>query len=294
MGAKKDATTTQTNTVNLSPAQKEIEKLLIPQAQAAANVDYTPFAGTTIAGFSPEELQSQEMFKALAGANSGIGQGVSSANAAQQFLMSPDMLTPDKNPYLKAQGDALASQIGQNFQNVIMPGLRADDVQASGVYSGGNTKAGIAQGLAAQGATTSIGNSLTDLYFKSYQNGLQTMGQAVDRNPQALAANMLSPTIMGAVGEQQRAMEQAKLSEAENLYYLQKFAPLLKAQDLAALLGQLPGGGGTSTVTGAQPSSGGIKGALGGAASGAAIGSVVPVIGTGIGAALGGLAGFFA
>lgn len=290
MGSKSGGTTTQTNSVELSPGQKEIEKLLIPQAKAAAATDYKAYDGPTVAGFNPNDVAAQQGTLAAAGAMGNLAAG---GNAAQSFLLNPDILNPTSNPFLKAQGDALSTQIGDNFSRVIMPNLRSADVQASGMYSGGNTKAGIAQGLAASDATKTIGSSLTDLYYKSYQSGLDAMGRAVQANPQTIAANLIAPTAIGAVGEQQRGMEQANLDAATSKYYFNQLAPMMKAQDLATLIGTMPGGKGVSTVTGAQPASSPIKSALGGAASGAAIGSMIPGIGTVIGAGLGGLAGFF-
>lgn len=290
MGAKESPQTTQTNKVELSDGQKAIEKLLIPQAKAAANTNYTAFGGPTVAGFNAADQQAQQ---GVLDAATGMGSLAQSGNAAQSFLLNPDILNPASNPHLKAQGDALSTQIGDNFARVIMPNLRSADVQASGMYSGGNTKQGIAQGLAAGEATKNISQSLTDLYYKSYSTGLDAMGRAVGANPQTIAANLIAPSAVGAVGEQQRSLSQAQMDAEQAKYYFNQFAPMMKAQDLASLIGVMPGGSGVSTVTGATPQSGGIKGVLGGAASGAAIGSMVPGIGTAIGAGLGGLAGFF-
>lgn len=290
MGSKTPATTTQKNTVELSEGQKAIEKLLIPQATAAANTNYSAYGGPTVAGFNAADQQAQQ---GVIDATGGMGQLAQSGNAAQSFLLNPDILNPASNPFLKAQGDALSTQIGDNFSRVIMPQLRSADVQASGMYSGGNTKAGIAQGLAASDATKTIGQSLTDLYYKSYSSGLDAMGRAVSANPQTIAANLIAPTALGAVGEQQRTLAQAQMDADAAKYYFNQFAPMMKAQDLASLIGTMPGGTGVSTVTGAQPQSSPVKNALGGAMSGAAMGSMIPGIGTAIGAGLGGLAGFF-
>lgn len=290
MGSKTPATTTQKNVVELSEGQKAIEKLLIPQAQKAANTDYTAYDGPTVAQFNANDVAGQQGVVAATG---GMGQLATAGNTAQSFLLNPDILNPESNPFLKAQGDALSQQISDNFSRNIMPQLRAADVQASGMYSGGNTKAGIAQGLAASDATRTTADALTDLYFKSYSSGLDAMGAAAERNPQMIAANLIAPTAISAVGEQQRGMDQANLDAAASKYYFTQMAPMLKAQDLASLLGGLPGGTGVSTVTGAQPSSSPVKSALGGALSGAAMGSMIPGIGTVIGAGLGGLAGFF-
>lgn len=291
MGAKETPTTTQTNEVQLSPAQKELEALLIPQAKIAAGTDYAAYGGPTVAGFTPNEVAGQQ--GVVGAAQGGITDLANAGNKAQQFMLDPSMLNPETNPFLKAQGDAVAGSISRNFTQNIMPSLRSGDTLASGMYSGGNTKAGQTQGLAAGATSQASADALTDLYFKSYQQGLGTMQNAVQNNPSVIAANLVAPTALGAVGQQQRSMDQANMDAKAQQYYFNQFAPMLKTQDLASIIGSLPGGKGVSTVQGAKPQGGGIKGALGGAASGAAIGSVVPVIGTGIGAALGGLAGYF-
>jgi hypothetical protein len=68
---------------------------------------------------------------------------------------------------------------------------------------------------------------------------------------------------MAAVGAQRRGVEQAKLDEEINRYYAQQDMPLWKAQQLMNLIAGMPGGTGTTTMTGVAPKSNPLMSMLG-------------------------------
>lgn len=304
MGSKQPSTVTQKNTVELSPQQQQLADLGFGYAQQYAqnplNIPGIQVTNPTVLGFNPLETQGQD---AAVSAAQGVIQNLASqAAGTNSFLMNPALLSPDSNPYLSAQGDAVARKATDNLTQNILPALRSGSVVASGFNSGGNTRQGIAEGLAVGNTNRDITDALASLYGGAYQSGLSTLGAAVDRNA-GVAAQQLSPAaILSGVGAQRRDLAQAQSNQdvnnannqaalAAQLQWLQQQLPFLQASQLYGLVGSLPGGTGVSTATGAQPSGNPFTGALGGAATGASIGSLIPGIGTTVGGGLGGILG---
>jgi hypothetical protein len=93
-----------------------------------------------------------------------------------------------QNPGMDPMMDVYARQLGQNFNEQIMPGLRGDAMAAGGL---GSSRAGIAQGLA--GAR--MGQQMQDF-------GAQLYGQNQDRALQAAnAMGGLQGSISGMYGQ---------------------------------------------------------------------------------------------
>lgn len=305
MGSKQPSTVTQVNKVQLSPQQQELADLGLTYARAYSK---TPLSipgisvqDPSVLGFDPLETQGQN--QALDAANGWITNLANQAASTNSFLMNPNLLSPDSNPYLKAQGDAVTRQATDNLTNNILPALRSGSVVSGGFNSGGNTRFGLAQGTAVGNTNKDITDALANLYGGAYQNGLSTLQSAIAANPSVMQGLLVPATITAGVGDQRRELAQAQSNQdvnnannqaalAAQLDWLQQQLPFMQAQQIYSLLGALPGGSGTSTVTGAQqPGSNPFTGALGGAATGASIGSIIPGIGTTIGGGLGGILG---
>lgn len=81
------------------------------------------------------------------------------------------------NPYLTQQAQGILGGVTDNLRNNILPGLRAS-MRAAGGY--GDSRTGIAEGMAMQGANTSASNALANLLGQSYESdmnrGLQRYG----------------------------------------------------------------------------------------------------------------------
>lgn len=291
MGAKEPKDVKQTNSVQLSPEQQQVFELAFPSVEKYASATPQIFNGTTVADFTSPEIQGQQAL--LQAAQGQVSQLAGAGSTANQFLMDPAILSPDSNPFLKSYGDNLTRTITDNLMQNILPGINRESVVAGGPYSAATTRPAIAEGLAIQGTGREIAGGLSSLYSNAYGQGLDALKSGIQLNPQTMASQLVGGSVQGAVGAQQRAMEQAKLNEQVQKFYLQQNLPFLKAQDLFSLISAMPGGQGVSTVSGAQPGKSPAMGALGGAASGAAIGSAIPGVGTAIGAGLGGLAGLF-
>lgn len=308
MGSKQPSNVTQTNSVQLSPQQQQLADLGFGYAKQYANQGSLSLPGInvtdpTVLGFNPNEVAGQQ--QALDAANGWMTNLSQQAASSNSFLMNPNILSPDSNPYLKAQGDAITNNATENLLTNILPSLRSGSVVAGGFNSGGNTRQSLAESGAVGQTNDSITNALANLYGGAYQSGLSTIGSAIDRNPTVMSGLLAPATVTAGVGAQQRELAQAQSNQTVNnannraaleaqLSWLQQQLPFLQAQQLYSLVGSMPGGSGVSTVTGASPSSNPLQGALGGAATGASIGSIIPGVGTAVGGGLGGIFGLLA
>lgn len=284
------STTTQTNKVDLSPEQKQIFELAFPYAKEYASSPNDAYGGQTLADPSAATVGAQQTALGQVGAINNIAGQAASSN---QFLMNPALLSPDSNPYLKQQGDAITGTVTHNLLENILPSLRSGATQTGGMYSGGNTKNGIAEGLAVDRSTQDISNSLAGLYSDAYKMGLSTMSGAVAQSPAVQMQQLMGANVQSAVGAQQDQQTQAGLDDAYQRWLIERQMPFMRASDLMGMIGAMPGGTGVSTVSGTPARGSGAMGALGGAAMGASLGSFIPGIGTGMGAGIGGLMGFF-
>ena len=288
MGGGDSQPLTQTSSVQLSPEQQGISNLAFPFAQQFGQTPLQLPSGSGVAGFAPAELQAQQGALNVAG-SSQLGQ---QASGTLGNILSPGFLDPASNPALGAQSAAVTDVATQNLLNNILPALRSGASVQGGPFSGGSSREGIAEGLAVGETQRAITNALAGLQAQNFQTGLQAQTQGLGLTPQTQASQLFGSGVQGAVGAQQRGLEQAQLSEQQQRETLQQLLPLLQSQQLFGLLAGTPGAQGVTEVQGAQAGGpGALQGGLGGASAGASIGSLFGPMGTGIGAIGGGLLG---
>lgn len=134
----------------------------------------------------------------------------------QYMTGAQDTLSRMQNPGMDPMMDVYSRQIGQNFNEQIMPGLRGDAAVGGGL---GSSRAGIAQGLA--GAR--MGQQLQDF-------GAQLYGQNQDRAMQAAGMQgQLQQGISGMYGQASDA--------AQRLGQYGMGIPWYGQQQMAGLLG---------------------------------------------------------
>lgn len=291
MGGNSDPPQVKQDTVaGMNPEQQAMYNMALPFINQYANSGLPTLPTNTVAPLTGDQIQAQQ--KAMTAAN-GTAPLAQQAQTANSFLVNPDILSPDSNPYLKQYGDAVARSMSDNLNENVLPGLRSGATSAGGMYSGGATKEGIQLGLASGKNSLAIGDALKGLYSNAYGQGLSAMQGGINSVAQTQNNQLFPAEVQAAVGTQNQTQAQTELDAQNNLAQLQQMLPFLKAQDLMSLIAAIPGGSSSSTVTGALPKSGGgAMGALGGAASGAALGSMLfPGIGTAVGAVGGGLLG---
>ena len=286
-GKPKTPQVTQTAQTTMSPEQKSIFDLAFPFAQQAGSQPIQQFQGSGIAPLTPDQLAAQQ--KALQAGQVG-GQLATQAAGTQSQLLDPEfMLNVADNPYLKAANQVTTDMVTRNLNESILPQVRTGAEQAGGAYSGGSSRQGIAEGLAIGRTNTGLSDAITKANYDQYQRGVGELGAAVARNPSVQDQQLFDPLTQGAVGAQQQAAEQAKLDEEIRKFYTAQELPMLQAQQLFGLISGMPGGGTTSTTTGALPQPSPIAVGMGGALTGGVLGKMIPSIGAGWGAGAGGL-----
>lgn len=289
-GGNNQPSTTQSTKVELSPEQKSLFDVAFPYAQQYASTPIQQYQGSGIAPLSANETQAQQGYLNVA-APAGADLAAKSATAQSTLLDPTKMLDVANNPYLQNAMQANSDIVNRALLEQQLPAVAQGATQAGGMYSGGSSREGIAQGQAIGRANATLGETNAGMLMDAYKTGLSTMSSAVPNTSVVQAQQLFAPDVQAAVGGQERALEQAKLDEQIQKFYTSQSLPFIQAQELMQLLNGMPGATTTSTATGTVPQASPIMSGLGGAASGASIGSVIPGVGTGIGAAAGLLAG---
>lgn len=254
------------------------------------------FPGQQVVGFTPEEQQAQTSLLDFAG---GQGQqAVDASLAALNFGLGP-VLDPASNPALAAAAEGATRPIFRALTEKALPAIRGGAIQAGQL---GGTRQGIAEGLAVGRTSEAALDATSKLFSENFQSGLDLFGKSLALAPQTLQLGTFESNVLGAVGGQDRALEQAIRDEEVNRFIFEQNQPSNKLAQFANLVSGNFGAEGSSITTqeatgggGKKGGSGGggIGGALSGAATGAAIGSIFPGYGTIIGAGIGGLIGAF-
>jgi hypothetical protein len=281
----------------LSPEQRELLNLALPNIREFAQTPIQQFPGSGIVPFNPAEQAAQQ--GALNFAQGPLQNIISSPTQGLEFLSSGQALFPETNPALQASINAATRPLTQAFEQNILPNIRNEAVAAGGF---GGSRQGIAEGIASQALQQGIGDVSANISNQAFQNAMDNMSRSLLVAPQIAGLNLLPFDVQGAVGAQQRALEQAQLSEEVQRFMNEQLLPFQQSQAIAGLAFGLPGGSTISQSTGTAGAQGGggggggfqggIQGAFSGAATGAAVSGGNPFAAAG-GAVLGGLMGAF-
>jgi hypothetical protein len=239
---------------------------------------------------------------------------------SSDIFSDPGIWNPAANPGVSAAITAAQRPLYENLQQQILPNLRGEAIQTGGI---GGSRQGVAEGLASGKTQTAAADQAAQIAQNVYGANLNAVNQRYGTNIAAenqryatdigadqarygtnvnatLQALGLTPTlasgITGAaiqpgaiqtgVGEQQQALNQARLNAQIQGYNYDQLAPFLQSKEILSLVQGMPGS--TAVSTGNNPQANPLTTALGGAATGAAVGSAIPGIGTAVGAGVGG------
>lgn len=181
------------------------------------------------------------------------------------------------NPYLDQQANAITSQVTNNLQRNILPGINSGAVAAGGY---GGSRQGIVQANAIGQTNQGLSNSLANLRGNAYQFDQQNETQRYLANMQNQTQRDLG---FGNLYAQNRGLDQSGLRLGADLYnqanqgYLgqgqgiynvgntQQQAPWSVNQQAAQMFSPFSGLGGTTTSQqGMNPFANGLGGAIGG------------------------------
>lgn len=200
---------------------------------------------------------------------------IAGSAAGQQQFLSGDVLNPNANPALQQYIQMANQQTTDAFNQNVLPGLKSGAVQSGGV---GGSRAGIAEGLAAQGLQRTLAQQTAGMTSAAYGQGLNAYTKGLALAPQ-------TAQLQGAEGQAQQQISSVlagieTLPQDQQLQLLQAYQSLVGGASFGA------------STTGPGTESGGLSGALGGASAGYTIagGSSNPY--AGYGAAAGAIAGY--
>jgi hypothetical protein len=260
---------TTTKTEPWDPQQKRL-KYGFQEARNLYDLGpYSYYPGSTVAGFSPEQIGAMEAQSARATYGSPV------TAAAQQNAtdtLSGAFLGSD-NPYRQHMVDNIVGDVSS-----------AVNSQFSGA---GRYGSGAHQGVLADQLSKNIGAMDYQRYGDERTNQLRTQAFA----PSLAAQDYQDISALGQVGQQRQQQAQAELGDEVQRFSFEQGAPY---DSLQRYMQMINGSYGSTTSQPYYSNTG--AGILGGALSGAQIGGAIPgagAWGAGLGAIGGGLLGLF-
>jgi hypothetical protein len=201
------------------------------------------YRGDWTAGFTPNEQAAQRGLTDYA--NTGGRDYTQRAIGASNFaLNAPDIAN---NPYLSKYIEAAVRPIQGDLDTRVLPGVR-DQSTMAGAYGG--SRQGIMEGLAVQGAQRQAGDVATNIANSAYGQGLQAQTAALQNAPNIFKLGMAPELVTGAVGTQQREMNQAGIDQQRQMFEYEQMLPYLMLQQYMASVGGDYGSTGTSETKG--------------------------------------------
>lgn len=274
--------TTSESKYQLGPEQQQVWDAIWPTFQQAATKGIN-MPGKYV-GFNP--LQTQAQNELINSANNGnIRQLADSTAAASNYLLN-DAIKVESNPVIADYVKASRRSLDDAFNETVLPGIGSQAIAAGGY---GDTRHGVAQGIATGKYLNAAKDMSSSIYNNAYNQGLDAMTRGIALSPTTLNTLNAPATTLDAVGSLRRQDQQLK--QQDN--FIKSNWDYLFAQDMLGMLGSLPGGTQIGTVTGpptTEPSmfskglGGGMAG-LGMVGSLASAGMAVnPMLGLGLGA----------
>ena len=242
MGSNTKQATSTTNSEPWKEQQPYIKQGMSEAQKLYEGPSPQYFPQSTVAGFSPEQLQAQQMGtqRATQG-NAGMG-------IAQDY--NNDVL---QGKYLNS--DPYQDNVFANIQSKVMPSVNSQ------FMGSGRT------GSNMQGDT--LTRALTESYApyasQNYQYGLGQMDAAANRAGTFAQNDYTDINALDAIGQQKQGLAQNELGDAVNRFNFQQDLPANRLQQYMGFIGGNYGGNTTSTQPYQQPS---VWSQLGGAALG--------------------------
>jgi len=218
--------------------------------------NFTPqyYSGETQAGFSPDQLTSQQGIRdfAIKGApelmNSGIG--------AYQYGTGSSILDVANNPYVTGMAQAAADR-AMGALTPQLANIRGGAIQSGGY---GGSRQGIAEGTALAGAADSATQAAADIYGQAYGRGLGHQAQTLGMTGSLMSAGFQPYLQLAASGAQQRAREQALIQDAQSRHQFEQNLPYEKLRQFqSGITGFHPSLQGSGTTLQTVPGASGIS-----------------------------------
>jgi hypothetical protein len=219
----------------MSPEQRMLFETVFPTIKEYAATVPQRYQGSTVAGFTPEQIQGQEM---ALGAVGGINQLGANAAKANDFYTNGAIWDPASNPNLKGAIDASVRPVYDNLTERALPAIRGEGVTTGNF---GSSRQGIAEGLASREAGRTAGDISSKIAQNEYETDLSAQQRAIGMTPQVQAMQTAGARTQSGVGDIRQAMEQARINAAMQAFNFDQNAPFMNAKDILAILQGIPG-----------------------------------------------------
>jgi hypothetical protein len=185
---------------------------------------YIPYTGETIAGFSPEQLQSQEGLKSLVGSQRPLLDESLRTVRGGQERFTADRAKEYMSPYMRAVIDQEKEQAQRQYERTKRPEFEADAVRAGGM-SGLGTRAAVESAEREAGQQRLLAGIEAKGLQKAYEDA-QSQFEAQKRRERLMAsdlaqtgqnifsAGLAEQGLLQDIGEKKQAMQQQALDEA--------------------------------------------------------------------------------
>ena len=185
---------------------------------------YQPYTGQTIAGFTPEEVASQEGLKSLVGTQGPLQQEALDIARGTDRQFTPEAAQQYMSPYLRTALDAQKAESQRQYERSQRPQFEADAVAAGGM-SGLGTRAGVEAAERATGQNRLLANIEAAGQQKAFEDAQnifkdqtarerQSAAQISTAAPNIFKSALSEQGLLQTMGEQKRDLAQSSLDEA--------------------------------------------------------------------------------
>lgn len=196
---------------------------------------------SSIAPFTPNEVAAQEGL-----VNAARTTLPEVADWTQQsYADALQLRDPSRNPYLPGAIEAAIRPVFENLTRSVLPNIRNEAV---GVGGYGGSRQGIAEGLATSDATRQAMDLSGNIMNNAWQFGNSQANQAMQLAPMIQGLQTAPSEIIGSVGAQQRAYEQALLDQLSSTYEYNQRLPYMNLAEYGNYATRQLGGMGQSYV----------------------------------------------
>lgn len=240
----KSAGSTQTVTSTSPPSfqQPYIDKLFSEASRLYGSSGPQFYPGSTVAPFTERGLTGQNLLLEGAGDVNAFTK-TQAYPTAQKLLGAMDVAN---NPYVRDYADAATQPIMRQLTEEVLPQIRTSAVGVGG-YGGSRQQLGEAQ--AVERAARAAGETRAGIYGRAYESGLGAAQNTLGMLP-TLAASSLTPgQVYSGVGEQEQALDQARINEQMARWNFGQNLPYQKLAEYANAISGSYGGQGTSQVS---------------------------------------------
>jgi hypothetical protein len=233
-----------TNTsANVIAEYPEELKEYIEQAMAANQAiyeqrlgeGYKPYTGQTIAGFTPEEIASQQGLKSLVGSQGVLQQEALDLARGSDRKFTSETAKEYMSPYLRTALDSQKQEAQRQYERTAVPEFERQAVAAGGM-SGLGSRAGVEAAERATGQNRLLSGIEAAGQQKAFEASQEAFRDQTTRERQAAsqistaAPNIFKSAVaeqglMQNIGEQKRDLAQGTLDEAYLKYVQQNQFP---------------------------------------------------------------------